>query len=170
MRDTLASLTQRPLQLLALAVLTLALLAGCSSAPAKSVDGQTPPFTLKLRCHTQDHRFTYFEINKKGEMQFGGGREATNFQAHPDFTLSPRQRAEVWRIITEQRVTESENILFADCKTAEYDVDIWPGAGMGRSFRTIDDRSPGVKALHDLLFKYHLDKHMNLPGLPTSEK
>jgi hypothetical protein len=161
------------IRLLCLALLTLIFVAGCSSAPAVptvSANDTTPAFTLKLRAHTADHRFTYFEVDKQGAMRFGGGREAAFHESKPDITLTPEQRAAVWQIITEQHVAETESFAFADFKTIEYRVDIWAGKGMGRSFRTIDDKSPGVKALHDLLFKYHLDANVKLPGLPMGEK
>ena len=152
-------------RLILLLALTLSLALGCASTPAEPANGTAPPFTIKLRAHTADHRFTYFEIDKVGNMRFGGGRDGALFESKPDIKLTAEQRDTLWAILKDQKVAESENFPFADFKTAEYHADIWTGGALGRSFRSIDDKSPGVKALADLLFKYHLDAGVNLPGL-----
>lgn len=154
----------------ALLVATAVCMSGCSGKSKPAVDGKTPPFKLKLRGHTHDHRFTYFEVNEAGQMRYGGGRDASFFESKPDINLTADQRAQVWRIIVDQQVAETKDAMFADFKSIEYHCDIWTSGALGRAFRTVDDRAPGVKALHDLLFKFHLDAGTNLPGLPSSGK
>lgn len=147
---------------------------GCASTPAtdttqdaSGVHQPTPrPAQLRVSIYSiaKDSRYTYVEINRKGELLYNGGRQATQRTGTLVTRLDDAQLDAVWDIISRYKLTEAPNTTFAKAEKVSYEVSINTG-GVTRSFRAIDDRVPGVKQLNDLLFDYQADVRYKVPGV-----
>lgn len=160
------------------ACLLLMAIHGCASTPTtdanKDANRDTPavhqptprPAQLRVSIYSiaKDSRYTYLEINRKGELLYNGGRQATQRTGKPVTTLDDAQLDAVWDVICRYNLTEAPNTTFAKAERVSYEVTINTG-GVTHSFRTIDDRVPGVKQLNDLLFDYQADVRYKVPGV-----
>ena len=156
------------------ACLLLMAIHGCASTPATETTQDAPgayqpsarPTQLKVSIYSiaKDSRYTYLEINRKGELLYNGGRQATQRTGTPVTQLDSDQLDAVWDIICRYKLTEAPSTTFAKAEKVSYEVSINTG-GVTRSFRAIDDRVPGVKQLNDLLFDYQAVVRYKIPGV-----
>ena len=139
--------------------------------PQTVAPGSVPEFTLTLRCTTKGGRLTYFELKPDGSLGYGGGRFAQQRITEPALTLSSEQRREVWQIIEKHDLLSAEGSgLFAGgAASTSYELTL-RASGRSNSIHAIDDAVPGVKELHDALFKMQADARYGkaLPGLPAT--
>jgi hypothetical protein len=145
----------------------LAVMSACSSHTVGP--GEVPDIALTLRCTTKGGRLTYFELKPDGSLGYGGGRFAQQRVTEPALTLSSEQCREVWQIIQKHDLLHAEGSgLFAGgAANTNYELTL-QAAGRSNSLHAIDDALPGVKELHDALFKMQADARYGraLPGLP----
>lgn len=140
------------------------ILVGCT---ASHVAPNAPPpehLSIQLYRWTTDRRYTYFELDRHGQLSFAGGRDAAQRVAKPVTTLTPEQTRQLWQIITTQDVLNTKNHFFTKPQKVAYEVTIDTGQ-TSRTFRTIDNESPGTAKLHDALFKLQADINYNLTKL-----
>jgi hypothetical protein len=148
-------------------LLLLLFISACT--PQTVAPGSVPEFSLSLRCSAKGGRLTYFELAPDGALGYGGGRFAQQRVTEPALTLSSEQRRAVWTIIQKHDLLHAEGSgLFAGgAANTNYELTL-QAAGRSNSLHAIDDALPGVKELHDALFKMQADARYGraLPGLP----
>lgn len=141
----------------AFAVIGLSLL-GCGAS--RAIDAATPPehLTLQLRMAGKDNKYTYFELDRDGQLSFGGGRMAMMRGSKPVTTLSAEQLQAVWDVIRKHKLLEAGSELFPDIEEVRWDLLIRTDSILlGRTIRSSDDTVPGIKELHDLLFEFQAE-------------
>lgn len=148
----------------------LAVMSACSSQTV--APGNVPEFSLTLRCTTKGGRLTYFELKPDGSLGYGGGRFAQQRITEPALTLSSEQRRAVWQIIQKHDLLHAEGSgLFAGgAANTKYELTL-RAAGRSNSLHAIDEQVPGIRELHDALFKMQADARYGkaLPGLPAAK-
>jgi hypothetical protein len=163
----MARVPRRPLAAV-LAGLAAAALAACA---ADRPGSDAPRFSLTLRAVSTDLRYTYFELDRKGNLAFGGGKNAVISSAKPVITLTDDQRREVWQIIAAGNLLDAPSKPFAKGERVTYDLSITrEGMALGRNVHNIDDNVPAIKQLHDYLFGIQAEKRYKIQGLkePTT--
>lgn len=157
----------RPVALLIALLLAWAGVAGCSSSPsnkaAVAAGGAKRSLTLWARTTTQ--KFTYFELDAAGQLRYAGGRDAMWRKAQPVVTLNREQLEQVWGIVEKHKLADGENTPFADAKQVKYELSLNTGGLFDRTINCVDDAVPGVKELHDLLFKLQGDVRYDHPAI-----
>lgn len=128
-------------------------LAGCALSGSADQSQDGCDLRIVLSAKSLDLRYTYFILEKDGQLLFGGGRDAAHRIAHPVTVLSPAQKDELRQIIDEHHLLADERIVRQDPQQIRYEAKI-AGGGLRRSIRCVDDQVPGVKALHDKLFQF----------------
>ncbi len=169
-RDTRRAPAQtRPAIALLMMLFMTMVASGCASQTV--APGEVPDITLTLRCTAKGGRLTYFELKPDGSLGYGGGRLALHRVTEPALTLSSEQRRAVWEIIREHDLLNAEGTgLFAGgAANTFYELNL-RAAGTSNSLHAIDDAVPGVKELHDALFKMQADARYGkaIPGLPAT--
>lgn len=150
------------------ALVLAAALAGCSTQLDQ--DAPLPPrLSIKLHTATVDQRVTYFDLKRDGQLYFAGGSDAVYYRAKPIRTLTEAQREALWRIIVKHQLLAAKNQLFDKAERVTYRVDIGTG-GLNRSYKSIDDAAPGLRELHDALFKLQAEVRNQIPGFGPKEE
>jgi|GEM_PF-3556980 len=144
---------------LAVGLLLSLMIAGCSAprSSALSINDVPTDLSVKVYRHLEGSRHTYLVMSPKGQLSFGGGRQAVLKTAAPVGPLTPEQRQEIWNIIVEHKLLDVKNqSAFSTGKHTTYDVEIKTDKGFGKKeFRVMDNNVPtGVKLLHDKLFEF----------------
>lgn len=155
------------LEIIKLVMVTLMLtaLVGCGATPA-TLDSPTPPEHLSLQLHmaAKDHKYTYFELDRNGELRFGGGRLGMIRGARPVTTLSAEQVQAIWDVIRRNKLLQAEGEFIPDVEHVKWEMLIRTNQhSLGRTVRTSDNNVPGIKELHDLLFKFQADVRYSDP-------
>lgn len=131
---------------------------GCTQQP---LDVNRPqPWELTLYRATADRRYTYFEIDRKGMLHFGGGKNANLRIVEPIVQLNDEQRQQLWRIIVEEQLLDARQAVpwsaeaWREVRKQQYDLSMTVGNRI-RSLRCIDDQpaSGGLHRLHDALYQ-----------------
>ncbi len=136
-----------------LAVMMSMLAAACSSIGAGSADAPGRRMELSLAARFTDKRYTYFEIDRAGQLSFGGGSDAANRIARPVAMLTAEQFDQLDAIIETYNLLDAGSFEKQEPTAVSYRLRLRRD-GQKRSIRCVDDQSPGVAALHDQLFKY----------------
>lgn len=134
--------------LLALLIISLA---GCASSTEPSQPRTAPVFSLKLKRETVQRQKTHFVIDRKGRMQYAGGRDYTFGEMQEVRTLTPDELDAIWAIIENYKLNTA-TAKGGRYKTAKYEFTVSTSGLLGHSIDTIDDRVPGLTVLHDHLF------------------
>lgn len=145
-------------------MITLATSVGCTSTTA--TDSATPPKHLSLQLHmsAKDHKYTYFELSQSGELSFGGGRSGMLRKAKPVTTLSAKQVQAIWDVIRQNKLLDAEGEFFPDSEQVKWELMMRTDPySLGHTVRTSDNKVPGIKELHDLLFKFQADVRYSDP-------
>lgn len=152
-----------------LLLLSLMTLPACST-PAIA-PGDVPEFSLTLRCTAKGGRLTYFELKPDGSLGYGGGRLALHRTTEPALTLTAEQRRAVWNIIQEHDLlsAKGEGLFAGGVSDTIYELNLRSG-NQSNSLHAVNESVPGVKALHEALFKMQADERYGkgIPGLPTT--
>ena len=140
--------------------LMLALLAlpGCGGTPSAAHEAITPQrLSLTLFARTTDRRMTYFDLAANGDLRFGGGQQAVGRGTTLTRTLDAAQMEEIWRVIDRHGLLHGQSAgLFEKPEKVEYEVKISSRRGSA-SYRSLDDATPGLDELHELLFDLHAE-------------
>ncbi len=120
---------------------------------------------MTLWARTTTQKFTYFELNHHGELRYGGGRNAMWRESQPVMTLTREQLTQVWDVVERHKLVEAPSTLLPDAKTVQYELTLNTGGILGRTINCADDTVPGVKELHDLLFKMQGDVRYDHPAI-----
>ncbi|MCE9589259.1 MAG: hypothetical protein K8S99_01905 [Planctomycetes bacterium] len=163
--------TNLHLRIAVVSLLFLSVGIGCASTPTMQDEPTTAgpaarPARLSVELYTawKDHRYTYIKLTDKGVLGYTGGRDATQRVFKPITTLSDAQLDAVWAVIRKYNLTEAKDTMFGTAERVTYQASISTG-GLGHNFRTTDDKVPGVKELHDLLFGYQADVQFKVQGI-----
>jgi len=108
-------------------------------------------FAIKLHRATASGQVTYFEIDRDRTLRYAGGADAVGHVSHPVTTLSTEQSGQVWRIVREHKLHHALNQPFTQAESTTYYFTLNYG-GRARTIRSVDDKTAGLEALHDLLF------------------
>lgn len=128
---------------------------GCHGGSVVEGSAQTlpEPFTLELRVLAGGSRSVYYVLDADGRLRFGGGSDARIRSATVDAgVLSQEQRMEVWRIVLENGLLESEGRLIVDHKGTRYEFNARAGS-LRNSFQSEEGDLPGLHALDHYLFE-----------------
>ena len=151
---------------IALVLIVLTLLNGCGSPAATDANSSTgAKRSLKLWARTSTQKFTYFELDSAGELRYAGGRDAMWRKAQPVVKLNREQLEQVWNIVEKHKLADVENTPFTEAKTVKYELTLGAGGLFDRTINCIDDAAPGMKDLHDLLFKLQGDVRYDHPAI-----
>jgi len=132
---------------------------GCSSSPATYTDTVPQSLTLRLRKATLTNKYTYFELQRDGQLRYGGGRMAMLRKSQPIITLTSPQKQAVWDIIRKHHLLDVKGEFAPERERINWEVMIKAGHfSLGRTIRCTNDDVPGIAELHDLLFKIQSDK------------
>ena len=150
-------------------VLPMLMLVGCASQGAGAADSKGRRLDLKLKTQMTDHRFTYFEI-KRGTLKYGGGRDGAQMEAAPVLQLSTEQLDAIWSIIDRYELMNAKGSFLGKGETATYDLTLNDGRMLSHTIHATDDKVPGLKELHQLLFDYQAKVRYRIPELETHNK
>ncbi len=158
----IATRTLLPAGLLCLATALLSF--GCTSS-SKPL-GEDERVSLTLWSASDDRRFTYLEVSPLGELSFSGGQEAARREALPVLTLTSEQLARVRSILDTHGLYHLSSPGWDKKDKVRYELRLRRTGLAGRTLRTGDDRTPGVRDLHDYLFSLQAEKRYRVP-LPS---
>ncbi len=143
----------------------------CSAVMCVSCAGPTieatanPPavFALTLFTRTTTQRLTYFELSRRSELRYAGGLAALRREGELVTTLTPQQKQELWTLLIDGGLHEAgAGPLFPEAKEVFYDLALNTG-GFDHIVRSVDDDHPGLKKVHDYLFKLQAQIRYNHP-------
>lgn len=150
-------------------VLLMLMLVSCASQSAGPADSKGRRIDLELKTQMSDHRYTYFEI-KRGMLNYGGGRDGAQMEAAPVLQLSTEQLDAIWAIIDRYDLMNAKGSFMGKGETATYDLTLNDGRMLSQTIHAIDDKVPGLKELHQLLFDYQANVRYRIPELETHNK
>ncbi|MCC7191896.1 MAG: hypothetical protein IT444_03845 [Phycisphaeraceae bacterium] len=150
-------------------VLLLQMLVGCASQSAGPADSKGRRLDLEFKTQMTDHRYTYFEI-KRGTLKYGGGRDGAQMEAAPVLQLSTEQLDAIWAIIDRYDLMNAKGSFLGKGETATYDLTLNDGRMLSHAIHATDDKVPGLKELHQLLFDYQATVRYRIPELETHNK
>ncbi len=128
-------------------------------------DAASPRRSLTLWSRTTTQKYTYFQLKADGQLLYAGGRDAMWRDAKPVVKLTRPQQEQVWSVVEKHKLVDAPNTLFPSAKTVQYELSLNTGGFLGTTINCVDDMVPGMKELHDLLFKLQGDVRYDHPAL-----
>lgn len=140
-----------------------------ASKPAHTAAGVPAPFTVELRSMGESRKVMY-RLDEGGELSYGGGRDAVLGEPPVVGQLKPDQIAGLWKFIQDRKLMNASGAgLFTKAEKVKYNVKLRAG-DQKNSFDAVDDKTPGVAELDQLLFKMAGDLRYNSVFKPIDEQ
>jgi len=155
-------ITTTPFALLLLAAITCAP-AACQ--PTSKPLGPSDRLSLRLRSVSDDHRYTYFELDSQGRLSYAGGEQAARREAGPVMTLTADQLQHVRQIVRRHNLLSVPSPDVKKHDHIKYELYLKSEGWRGRTLHATDDTLPGVRELHDYLFSLQAEKRYHIPRL-----
>ena len=134
-----------------------------SCATSERPLGEDERVSLTLWSASTDRRYTYMELSELGELSFAGGQEAARREAQPVLTLTSEQLDRVRAILDEHGLSNVPSPGWDKENRVRYELRLRRTGLAGRTIRTGDDRTPGMRELHDYLFALQAEKRYRVP-------
>jgi len=147
---------------LVLCLLSAVSLAGC--AGTANVDKSVNPHVLSIEFEhsTKDRQYTYFVLEKSGQLHFAGGRMAQQHVTKPIMMLSADQFEQLWEVIDgNQLLKVKTKFSFPDRDRSRDVAKIRSRKGRNTVY-SINNSVAGMAELHDLLFKFQANERYRL--------
>ena len=126
-------------------------LAACVGQTDVSNAGFPERFSLKLYRSTSDQQYTYFTVNRTGELSYASGQAAMLGLAEPVTVLKEEQGRGLWDLIRRHELLKAPHQPFRKAEVIEYRMSIQTRSHR-RNVRIVDNRAADITEVHNFLF------------------